>query len=141
MVEIERELLGWKAYGSGTWSVEDGGILKGEGSGGWLGTDQDYDDFELKLEFRLGKDGNSGIFLRAWPDGSANGGDFLEIQLLDDTSPTFADVEASKRTAAVWATAAPSPPVQGTRMHGTPSRFAPRGPTSLSSTMVRRWSR
>jgi len=30
--------------------------------GGWLGTDQEYDDFEIKLEFRLGKDGNSGIF-------------------------------------------------------------------------------
>jgi formylglycine-generating enzyme required for sulfatase activity len=113
-LEIERELLGWKAYGSGTWSVEAGGVLKGEGGSGWLGTDQDYDDFELKLEFRLGKDSNSGIFLRAWPNGQPDGRDFLKIQLLDDTSPKFAAVASTERTASVYETVAPSPPVRGT---------------------------
>lgn len=113
-IEIERELLGWKAYGSGKWSVEAGGVLKGEGTNGWLGTDQEYDDFELKLEFRLGKGANSGIFLRAWPEGPADGSDFLQVQLLDDTSPKSASIAPTQRTAAVFKTAAPSPPVRGT---------------------------
>jgi WD40 repeat protein/formylglycine-generating enzyme required for sulfatase activity len=110
---IERKLRVWKTFGPGQWAVEDG-VLKGEGTGGWLGTEQEYDDFELKLEFRLGKDSNSGILLRAWPEAPLSGSDFIEVQLLDDTSPKFASMRATNRTAAVGRTAAPSPPVQGT---------------------------
>jgi formylglycine-generating enzyme required for sulfatase activity len=128
-LEIERELLGWKAYGSGTWSVEAGGVLKGEGGSGWLGTDQEYDDFELKLEFRLGKDSNSGIFLRAWPNGQPDGRDFLKIQLLDDTSPKFAAVGPTERTASVYQTVAPSPPVQGAPGEWHPITIRAEGPT------------
>jgi hypothetical protein len=58
-LEIKRELLAaGKPTDSGKWSVEAGGVLKAKGGSGWLGADQDYDDLELKLEFRLGKDSN-----------------------------------------------------------------------------------
>ncbi len=73
-------------FGTGTWRLENG-ILTGVGNGrGWIGTRKDYDDFELELEYRLAKRGNSGVFLRAFPTGNDIGTDFLEYQLLDDAN-------------------------------------------------------
>jgi WD40 repeat protein len=110
---IERELSGWKAAGAGKWTVE-GGVLKGEGQTGWLATEQDYDDFELLLQYKISRDGSAGVFLRASPDGPPDGGEFVEIRIVDDTSPEFANLDPKQRTAALFKVAAPSPPVQGT---------------------------
>jgi hypothetical protein len=67
----------------GTWSVKDGVVTcTGEGRG-WLRTDRMYHDFELRLEYAISKDGNSGVFLRSRLEGrpAYNG---LEVQILDD---------------------------------------------------------
>jgi hypothetical protein len=73
----------WDVVGNGAWSASDG-ILKADGGVGWLATKRDYSDFELELDYRLPRDGNSGIFLRAFKNGALSGVDFLEVQLLDD---------------------------------------------------------
>jgi hypothetical protein len=80
-----KDLAGWKVFGGKmeVWGAEDGLLfVKGSG-GGWLMTEKEYGDFELRLEYKLPKKGNSGVALRAPLKGNpAYQG--MEIQLLDD---------------------------------------------------------
>jgi hypothetical protein len=64
-------LGGWTVEGTtlGNFSIVDG-ALHVEGSAGWLKSARQYADFELLVEFRFLTDaGDSGIFVRAQPDG------------------------------------------------------------------------
>jgi formylglycine-generating enzyme required for sulfatase activity/WD40 repeat protein/serine/threonine protein kinase len=110
---IERDLPAKKTTAAAKWSAA-GGVLKGEGLVGWVATEHEFADFEFSFEYRLGKDGHAGIFLRAAADGPPDASGFLRIPLLDDTSPRFSSAGPMERTAAVFRTAAPSPPVKGT---------------------------
>jgi hypothetical protein len=81
-----KDLKGWKAYGGKmeVWGAENGLLFAKGAGGGWLLTDKEYSDFELRLEYRWEKDGgNSGVALRAplVSDVSWKG---IEIQLIDD---------------------------------------------------------
>src|SRR5690242_9876681 len=61
-----KDLTGWKVNEGGNlkkWGAADGLLFTRGGGGGWLMTEQEYDDFELRLEFRLPKAGNSGVAL------------------------------------------------------------------------------
>ena len=80
-----KDLTGWKATGKAdAWAVEDGVIVCKGGGGGFLLTEKEYGDFELKAEYRFLKPGtNSGVALRTPPTGDpAYVG--MEIQLIDD---------------------------------------------------------
>lgn len=80
-----KTLSGWKPTGKAdVWTVEDGAIVCKGGGGGWLLTEKDFSDFELRLEYRWGAPkGNSGIALRTPASGDpAYVG--MEIQLIDD---------------------------------------------------------
>jgi hypothetical protein len=68
-----RDLSGWKTFGSkdNGWKVEDGilsNVAKQEPgkhkSYANLRTEREFEDFNLKLEFRVPEDGNSGVYLR-----------------------------------------------------------------------------
>lgn len=52
--------------------------------GGEIRTAEDYRDFELRLDFRIARMANSGLFLRAARDGSNPAYSGCEIQILDD---------------------------------------------------------
>lgn len=59
-----RDLTGWKASaGTNQWRVING-ILTNVKSGANLITERTFTDFKLHVEFRVPKDGNSGIYLR-----------------------------------------------------------------------------
>ncbi len=89
---------GWHSYGKdkadGIWNVEDGAICltdkkqRTQGSGGGdLVTDKEYGDFDLKLEWKIAKNGNSGIIFYVVEDPtkykeSYNTG--MEMQVLDN---------------------------------------------------------
>ena len=63
-----KDLTGWVNYGSEKWYVEDGMIIgqSGEDKGyGYLAVEKPYEDFILRLQFRLENDGNSGVFFRS----------------------------------------------------------------------------
>ena len=81
-----KDLTGWKVHDGKmeAWGA-DGGLLFTTGTGGgWLLTEKEYGDFELRLEYRWEKEGgNSGVALRAPRKGriSETG---IEIQLIDD---------------------------------------------------------
>ncbi len=79
-----RDLTGWQAGGSG-YAVRDGNLVfLAEGSSPFLATERDYRDFQLRLDFRISKMANSGLFLRAARDGSNPAFSGCEIQILDD---------------------------------------------------------
>ena len=81
-----KDLSGWKATGKmDVWGAENGMIYVAGGGGGWLLTEKDYGDFELRLEYKMPKMGNSGVALRTPRMGDpAYVG--MEIQLLDDAN-------------------------------------------------------
>ncbi|MCS7168659.1 MAG: DUF1080 domain-containing protein [Gemmatales bacterium] len=80
-----KDLTGWKVFAGKpeVWGVEDGILYCKGGGGGWLMTEKQYSDFELRFEFRLPKMGNSGVALRASLKGNP-AYEGMEIQLLDD---------------------------------------------------------
>src|SRR5437868_1878199 len=85
-----KDLTGWKRFdGKAAWSATNGMIVCDGKGGGWLGTEREYDNFVLRLEYRLVPGGNSGVYLRAPSKGyiSRQG---MEIQLLDDEHPSYA---------------------------------------------------
>lgn len=68
-----KDLSGWTIYGTELWYVEDGLLICESGPDkeyGYLGTDKQYKDFELTLEFKQGADGNSGVFFRSTIEGT-----------------------------------------------------------------------
>ncbi len=65
------------------WSVVDGTISRA-GPGGDLITRETYEDFELSLEWRISRGGNSGIFFRVTEDYGATWQTGPEMQVLDN---------------------------------------------------------
>lgn len=90
-------LRGWRPHGSGDWKVVDGiltcespslGSTATNATGrmlGWIGTDEAYRDFELKVQFRLPEGGDSGVSFRT-PEVVGTWSEGYEIQLLDDAT-------------------------------------------------------
>jgi hypothetical protein len=97
------DLTGWKKYADrkDVWAVEDGLLVCKGGGGGWLGTDRDYADFELRLEYRLRPGGNSGVYIRA-PETGHISRDGMEIQILDDNDPKYAKLDFYQYTGSIY---------------------------------------
>lgn len=105
---------GWEFFNSGPseWIIEEGKIIdlgrsfpnsSERYTEKWLGTRRDYADFSLRLEFRLTRGANSGIFLRAPSDISQTSHRlYLEVQLVDDEHPSFAGPQARYLTGSLW---------------------------------------
>ncbi len=78
-----KTLKGWKARKAGhmSWKAEKGLLIndvKPGGHGVDLVTEKTFDDFELHIEFKVNKGGNSGVYLRGR----------YEIQVLDSCGKT-----------------------------------------------------
>ena len=73
--------FGWRAASEANWSVKDGIISVSEGDQGLLRTTSQFDDFELKLQFKIEADTNSGVFIRTSPKPKDPAGDCFEINL------------------------------------------------------------
>jgi Domain of Unknown Function (DUF1080) len=107
------DLTGWQEVGGtpNEWEVQDGLLhCKGTG-GGWLGTTDEYANFEIALEFRLAAAGNSGVFLRSPLDSNAPTYDGMEIQLLDDGAPKYANLRPEYYAASIYDVVAAKPRV------------------------------
>lgn len=77
-------LTGWKHPGlPAGWTVHDGVLSKG-GPVDDLVSTRKYKDFDLRLEWKIGKEGNSGIFYRATRQYDEIYWSGPEYQLLDD---------------------------------------------------------
>jgi hypothetical protein len=79
-----KDLSGWHVMNQGRFSVKDGVIFQNRGTG-WLRTDREYKDFELRLDFRfLNKEADSGIFIRAGLEGSNWPARNYQVQTMDN---------------------------------------------------------
>lgn len=82
-----KSLAGWRGFKTAAapagWKAVDG-VLFREGSGGDLLTVEEFGDFELRLEWKLNKGGNSGIFFHVMDDGDEPWWSGPEMQVLDN---------------------------------------------------------
>ena len=89
-----QDLTGWEDDGSGHWRAEDGMIVYD--GGGWqpapdtvfernLRTEKDYGDFILLIDWKIEKDGNSGIYLRGE----------LQVEIWDRTAEVYSSPHGS----------------------------------------------
>ena len=77
-----KDLTGWKIYGTEKWYVQDGLLVSESGPDkgyGYLGTEENFDDFEITLEFKQEANGNSGVFIRSTVDGTKVSGWQVEV--------------------------------------------------------------
>jgi len=99
-------LNGWHNYGKTTigsgWKVEEGGVLHFDpaaaknGQGGDIVTDKEYENFHLKLEWKIASKGNSGIIFYVEEDPKKYSNTYstgLEMQVLDNGGHPDAKIE------------------------------------------------
>jgi hypothetical protein len=105
-----KDLKGWRTDKAGKapgWGVDEGGILYVKGGGGWLMTEKEYGDFELRLEYKVPVNGNSGVGLRSPLKGDpAYVG--MEIQILDDYGPAYKKLRPYQYTGSIYGVVPPS---------------------------------
>jgi Domain of Unknown Function (DUF1080) len=80
------------------WRVQDGVIIN-DGQGAYLTTDKDYGNVELKVDYKIGPKGDSGVYLRGNP----------QVQIWDFTEPRYARNGANKGSGGLWNNAAGAP--------------------------------
>ncbi|MFT5058892.1 MAG: hypothetical protein ACI89E_001673 [Planctomycetota bacterium] len=93
MREAQRaaKIAGWTESVADHWRV-DGDELVSDGHGPHLVTARDYGDFELQLEWKLQPKGDSGIYLRGYP----------QVQLWDPSNEAEWNNGSDKGSGALW---------------------------------------
>lgn len=86
-----KDLTGWIGARA-EYEAVDGALQLKTANSGNLVTENEYDNFVLRLEFKLPPGGNSGLALRV-PDATVPASsEGLEIQILDDRDPQYAEL-------------------------------------------------
>lgn len=78
-----KDLTGWKAEGRAVWEVRDGVIVGRQGTGGAAGdllSEEEYDDFELTVTFKVEWPANTGVWYRYQSADKAFQADILEYK-------------------------------------------------------------
>ena len=98
------DLSGWTGAIDG-YSVEDGVLVCRKDGGGNLYVDQPFSDFVFRFDFKLEPGGNNGVGIRAeqGEDAAYHG---MEIQILDDTAPEYADLKPYQFHGSIYGVAA-----------------------------------
>ncbi|HUE86078.1 MAG TPA: DUF1080 domain-containing protein [Vicinamibacterales bacterium] len=82
-----KTLQGWRAFRSpappGGWKAIEGELVR-QDKGGDLMTAEQFDDFELRLEWKVTTSGNSGIMFRVTDEGNQTYETGPELQILDN---------------------------------------------------------
>ncbi len=75
-------LDGWNVLGDASWTLVDGAV-EGDGDAGFLVTAESYGDFQLTLEFWIGDDSNSGVFIRCSDPNDVGAANSYEVNIAD----------------------------------------------------------
>jgi hypothetical protein len=73
------------------WRVQNG-VIVNDGQGVYLTTDKDYGDIELFVDWKIGPQGDSGVYLRATP----------QVQIWDFAEARYAPMGADKGSGGLW---------------------------------------
>ena len=106
-------------------------VTRGDGKG-WLSTNRAFGDFVLRLEYRIGPAGNSGVLIRAPHQGDPSF-DGMEIQILDDDAPAYRGLQPTSTPGRSTGSLARSGARPGRPASGTRWSSAPRARRSRSS--------
>ena len=106
-----KDLAGWEGAGEPAekcWQVRDG-LLECTGAAGpWLRSAAEYDDFNLRLEYQVSPEGNSGVYVRVPADGNHHRENDeappagFEVQILDDAAPKYSDLKDYQFSGSVY---------------------------------------
>ena len=102
-----KSLNGWTLVG-GTgagYLARDGVLTCPADGGGNLFTERQYSDFVLRFEFKLSPGGNNGIGIRAPLEGGTSKVG-MEVQILDDTAPGYANLLPAQYHGSIYKVAA-----------------------------------
>lgn len=78
-----KNLDSFNKVGDANWRIEDGVVVADKGNG-FLLTKEKYGDFQLRAEFWVGPDANSGIFIRATDPVKIDSKTAYEVNIWDD---------------------------------------------------------
>ncbi len=85
--------------------------------GTWLRTREQFDDFNLRLQYKLRPGGNSGVYVRVPRTGEHRGPELgekqagVEVQILDDSAPRYKNLKPYQYSASLYAIAPAQPRV------------------------------
>lgn len=72
----------WTAVGDANWTIADGAVQADRGNG-FLVSKESYGDFELRLEFWVTDDANSGVFIRCADPKQITASTAYEVNIFD----------------------------------------------------------
>lgn len=78
-----KNLDNFNKLGDANWRIEDGSVVADKGNG-FLVTKDSYGDFQLRAEFWVGPDANSGIFIRCTDPAKITATNSYEVNIWDD---------------------------------------------------------
>lgn len=85
-----RSLAHWTPIGNANWRLVDGAVVADQGEGFLVSTAR-YTNFELRAEFWVSDEANSGIFIRCEDPKAVNGKTAYEVNIFDQRpDPTYA---------------------------------------------------
>jgi hypothetical protein len=87
-----KDLTGWTGALE-NFEVRDGAIVCKPGKGGELYTNDEFDDFLVRVEFKLPPGGNNGLAIRYPGQGQPYLTAMCELQILDDTAEMYAQLD------------------------------------------------
>ena len=96
---------GW-AGAIDNYEIVDGALRCKAGTGGTTYYDKEFSDFVARVEFRLPAGGNNGLAIRYPGKGDAAYQGMCELQVLDDTSPKYARLDARQYHGSAYGMAA-----------------------------------
>jgi hypothetical protein len=96
-----RDLAGWEGP-TQNYQVVDGVLLCKPGKGGTIYTTEEYDDFVVRVEFKLPPGGNNGLAIRYPGQGDTAYVGMCELQILDSEHPQYANLDARQYHGAAY---------------------------------------
>jgi len=115
-----KDLAGWDGGGAPAetcWQVRDGRLECTGAPGPWLRSREEFGDFNLRFDYQVSPEGNSGVYVRVPADGNHHRDDDqappagFEVQILDDASPKYKDLKDYQYSASVYDIAGAAPRV------------------------------
>ncbi|HZL34770.1 MAG TPA: DUF1080 domain-containing protein [Tepidisphaeraceae bacterium] len=84
------------------YEVHDGAIRCKPGKGGTIHTNEEFTDFEGKVEFKLPPAGNNGLAIRYPGTGDTAYVGMCELQILDDTAPEYKNLDPRQSCCSIY---------------------------------------
>ena len=116
-----RDFTHWEGAGtdaSACWKVEEGLLVCTGQKGPWLRSQEEFGDFNLRLDYKLKPGGNSGVYVRVPKNGAHRGSDKagggpsgVEVQILDDGDMRYKNLQPYQFSASVYSIAPAEPRV------------------------------